>query len=457
MQCSYFNSDLIAKYAMTGPRYTSYPTAVEFNDKYSEKERIADLIASNNTNRDLSLYIHIPFCEHVCYYCACNKIITKNHTQSDEYLKYLKKELTLQLKYIDSKKRKLQQLHFGGGTPTFLSKDDYENIWQFLKENFVLVEDGEYSIEIDPRTVNFDYLAHLRKLGFNRISFGIQDFDEQVQKSINRVQSFELVSQLVKQARGLNYRSISMDLIYGLPHQNKNEFQETLQKIIKLSPDRLAVFNYAHLPDLFGAQKQIDADLLPSKEEKLLILEDTIKTLTNNNYEFIGLDHFAHRDDDLVKHQQQGTLYRNFQGYSTYSNCDVVACGISAISQTFDSYCQNHKARDKYYASLDKDELPVSRGINLSQDDIIVRKIITEIMCNLQLDLDKIAADFNIDSAKYFQQEWQNLDELAADGLIKKEGNKISILPPGRLLIRNIAMVFDKYLQAKKHKFSQVI
>ncbi|MBP3195292.1 MAG: oxygen-independent coproporphyrinogen III oxidase [Cardiobacteriaceae bacterium] len=457
MQCSYFNSDLIAKYAMTGPRYTSYPTAVEFNDKYTEKERIADLTASNNTNRDLSLYIHIPFCEHVCYYCACNKIITKNHAQSDEYLKYLKKELTLQLKYIDSKKRKLQQLHFGGGTPTFLSKDDYENIWQFLKENFLLVEDGEYSIEIDPRTVDVDYLTHLRNLGFNRISFGIQDFDEQVQKSINRVQSFKLVSELVQQARWLNYRSISMDLIYGLPHQNKQEFQETLQKIIELSPDRLAVFNYAHLPDLFGAQKQINAEFLPSKEEKLLILEDTIKTLTNNNYEFIGLDHFARKDDDLVKHQQQGTLYRNFQGYSTYSNCDVVACGISAISQTFDSYCQNHKARDKYYASLDKDELPISRGIKLNTDDIIVRKIITEIMCNLQLDLDKISAEFNINGAKYFQQEWQNLDELAADGLIQKERNKIIILPPGRLLIRNIAMVFDKYLQAKKHKFSQVI
>ena len=456
MNNNYFSLDLIEKYKMAGPRYTSYPTAVQFNNEFKAENYIEELKLSNQGNKDLSFYFHIPFCQNVCYYCACNKIITKNKTQAEEYLNYLYKDIKMQTDFINQN-RPLMQIHFGGGTPTFIAKEHYGKLWDYLTNNFNLSKEGEFSIEIDPRTIDYDYLKFLKNLGLNRLSFGIQDFNLEVQKEVNRIQPLEMVEKLFNQARQLNFSSISVDLIYGLPKQSSESFLKTIEEIIKLSPDRLAVFNYAHLPDLFGAQKQIKAELLPNYQEKLKILANCIAALTNADYEFIGLDHFAKKTDSLVYHQQNGSLYRNFQGYSTFANCDLLGFGISSISQVNNCYSQNFKARDKYYNALDNNLLPVSRGIILNDDDKIRRFVITEIMCNLKLDLDVISQKFNIDAVNYFKEEWENLNSLEADNLIKLEEKKFYILDLGRLLIRNIAMTFDNYLKQQKNKFSQVI
>lgn len=455
----YFNAALIDKYRMSGPRYTSYPTAVQFQPQFDETAYIDALKTSNTSRRDLSIYVHIPFCEHVCYYCACNKIITRNHAQAAQYLTYLHQDIARQAEHIDQTRRVIQ-LHFGGGTPTFISKEEQTALLSLLKRYFQFAsdEEGEFSIEIDPRTVDYDYLAHLRQLGFNRVSFGVQDFDPAVQAAVNRIQPEEDVAKIMASARALGYQSISIDLIYGLPKQTPESFARTVEAVIALSPDRLAVFNYAHLPDLFGAQKQINADELPSAEAKLTILDNTITQLTSAGYEFIGLDHFAKPNDSLVQHQKQGTLYRNFQGYSTFSNCDLLGFGISAISQVGDTYSQHEKARSKYYQCLDEGHLPVARGILLTQDDKIRRDAITDIMCNLHLDLNRLSKDWTIDAQAYFAQEWQALKPLAEDGLITLETSSFRVNPPGRLLIRNIAMIFDKYLREQtQRRYSQVI
>lgn len=455
---AYFDAALIEKYRMSGPRYTSYPTAVQFTDQFTQEDHIRHLQASNAGKRDLSVYLHIPFCEHVCYFCGCNKIITRNHSKSGEYLDYLTQDITRQAAHIDSDRRMIQ-LHYGGGTPTFISMDEQSRLMDLLHRHFRFADDheGEFSIEIDPRTINRDYLAHLRKLGFNRVSFGVQDFDPAVQKAVNRIQPREEVARLMEDARDLGFHSISVDLIYGLPLQTVDSFSHTLEQMIELAPDRLAIFNYAHMPDLFGAQKQIKQADLPSPAVKLAILERTIAMLTGADYEFIGLDHFAKPEDSLVKHQKNGTLYRNFQGYSTFSDTDLLGFGISAISQVQGSYSQNHKARDKYYRAIDGGDLAIARGVVLHQDDEIRRYVITEIMCNLGLDLAKVSAKYGIDAAVYFAKEWAQLEPLAADGLLQLQGNRMQVQAPGRLLIRNIAMVFDAYLQAEKHRFSQVI
>lgn len=455
---AYFNAALIDKYRMSGPRYTSYPTAVQFTEQFTAQDYIERLESSNASGRDLSLYIHIPFCEHVCYFCGCNKIITRNHSKSGEYLAYLEQDILRQAAHIDPSRR-IIQLHYGGGTPTFISTDEQTWLIELLAKHFRFAsdEEGEFSIEIDPRTINRDYLAHLRRLGFNRVSFGVQDFNPEVQKAVNRVQPLEQVAALMQDARDLGFHSISVDLIYGLPLQTVETFSQTLSQMIELAPDRLAIFNYAHMPDLFGAQKQIKQSDLPVPAEKLAILERTIAMLTGSGYEFIGLDHFAKPQDSLVQHQKNGTLYRNFQGYSTFSNTDLLGFGISAISQVNGSYSQNHKARDKYYRAIDEGGLAVARGVALSQDDEIRRFVITEIMCNLRLDLDKVSALYQIDAEKYFASEWQQLAPLAADGLIRLQARTMQVENLGRLLIRNIAMVFDAYLQAEKHRFSQVI
>lgn len=455
---TYFDAALIDKYRMSGPRYTSYPTAVQFSEQFSQADYIERLQASNASGRDLSVYIHIPFCEHVCYFCGCNKIITRNHSKSDEYLNYLAQDIVRQAAHINPSRRMIQ-LHYGGGTPTFISMDEQSALIERLHQHFSFASDseGEFSIEIDPRTINREYLAHLRKLGFNRVSFGVQDFDLAVQRAVNRIQPREEVAKLMYEARELGFQSISVDLIYGLPLQTVDSFSRTLEQMIALEPDRLAVFNYAHLPDLFGAQKQIQAQDLPSAETKLAILERTIAQLTGAGYEFIGLDHFAKPQDSLVLHQKAGTLYRNFQGYSTFSDTDLLGFGISAISQVNGSYSQNHKARDKYYRALDEGGLALARGVALTQDDEIRRYVITQIMCNLQLDLGKVSELYGIDAKRYFAKEWAQLVPMQADGLVNIEENHLFVQAPGRLLIRNIAMVFDAYLQAEKHRFSQVI
>lgn len=456
----YFDADLIAKYSQSGPRYTSYPTAVEFHSRFNAADYIRHLQSSNQGCRPLSLYIHIPFCENVCYYCGCNKIITKNHSQSDEYLDYLEQDIARQAQHIDTA-REVVQLHLGGGTPTFLDRKQLKRMMAMLHRyfpNFATDGLGEFSIEIDPRTVSADDLIFLREIGFNRVSFGVQDFDYEVQKAVNRIQSFEHVRDTIQASRDAGYHSISADLIYGLPLQNPTTFARTIEQMCALSPDRIAVFNYAHMPHIFGAQKQITATDLPSAACKLILLQTTIEQLTGNGYEFIGLDHFALPRDSLVKHQKQGTLYRNFQGYSTFSDCDLLGFGISAISMVGDSYSQHEKARSRYYQVINQGEIPVLRGIELNKDDKIRRDVITEIMCNLRLSLDSIGKRWDIDAGKYFAKEWQLLRPLAADDLLTLTDESLTVRPLGRLLIRNIAMIFDAYLNPENNKrFSKVI
>lgn len=455
----YFDRALIHKYSQSGPRYTSYPTAVEFQAEFGEAEHIQFLQGNAESGKALSLYIHIPFCENVCFYCGCNKIITKNHSQASQYLDYLEREIQLQAQHLGGK-REVVQLHFGGGTPTFLSRDEQERLFSILHQYFTFAADdvGEFSIEIDPRTVSHDDLRHLRGLGFNRVSFGVQDFNPEVQQAVNRIQPYDEVKATVEAARACGYHSISADLIYGLPKQSALSFQETIRQMLTLDTDRLAIFHYAHMPHIFGAQKQITEADLPSSDEKLAMLEHSIEMLTENGYEFIGLDHFAKQSDSLVQHQKNGTLYRNFQGYSTFSNCDLIGLGISAISMIGNSYSQNEKARSRYYQRLDKGEIPIHRGIALSQDDLIRRHVITEIMCNLGLDLVDVSKRFGIDAAQYFAREWQQLAPLAQDDLLDFDAHTLRVKPLGRLLIRNIAMIFDFYRQKNPdHRFSKTV
>lgn len=457
----YFDAELIGKYSQSGPRYTSYPTAVEFHERFTAADYVRHLEAGNAAARDLSLYVHIPFCEHVCYYCGCNKIITRNHDQSDEYLDQLERDIARQAAHIDPSRRVIQ-LHLGGGTPTFLNHTQLRRLLAMLHEHFphfAADDAGEYSIEIDPRTVSPDDLRFLRELGFNRVSFGVQDFDPAVQQAVNRIQGFEHVRDTIAAARDAGYHSISADLIYGLPLQTVRTFSRTLEQIRELAPDRLAVFNYAHMPHIFGAQKQINAADLPDAPTKLQLLQATIEQLTDGGYEFIGLDHFALPGDSLVRHQREGTLYRNFQGYSTFSACELLGFGISAISMLDGCYSQHEKARSRYYQALNNGGIPVLRGIELTRDDRIRHHVITEIMCNLHLDLDAVSRRWQINAPDYFAREWQALQPLAADDLITINGDRLEVRPLGRLLIRNIAMVFDAYLHKAENskRFSKVI
>ncbi len=454
-----FNLDLIEKYSAQGPRYTSYPTALQFTDRLGAERFSTLLDESNASGKDLSLYTHIPFCDTVCFYCGCNKIITKNKKHASPYLDYMEREILMVADKIDSN-RKVVQAHWGGGTPTFLQRDEQFRLNAMLRDNFNFVsdEEGEFSIEIDPRTVSPQSIADLREMGFNRLSFGVQDFDNDVQIAVNRIQSEEETKLAIEEGRRQGFHSISLDLIYGLPLQTKKSFERTIEKIIELSPDRIAVFNYAHLPHVFKTQKLINEGQLPPGQEKLNLLEMSINRLMEAGYVFIGLDHFAKPDDSLVKHQNNGTLYRNFQGYSTFSECDLLGFGMSSISQVGDSYSQNIKGKDDYYAAIDNEKLPTVRGVELTQDDIIRRKVITEIMCNMTLDLDAIGAEFNIDAHQYFADEMPKLQPMHDDGLLQLTDNGFTVSPPGRLLIRNIAMVFDAYLaKAKSNSFSKVI
>lgn len=454
-----FDLDLIAKYSTQGPRYTSYPTAVQFSDDL-QSDRFSQLIEeSNDSGKDLSLYAHIPFCDTICYYCGCNKIITKNKKHVTPYLDYLEREMHMVAERLDGD-RKAVQLHWGGGTPTFLNRDEMLRLNAMFRDNFNFVGDdeGEFSIEIDPRTVSPQSIADLRQMGFNRLSFGVQDFDSQVQVAVNRIQSENETKLAIEEGRKQGFHSISVDLIYGLPLQTTKSFSRTIDKIIDLAPDRIAVFNYAHLPHIFKAQRVIKETQLPPSQEKLNLLEMSINRLMQAGYVFIGLDHFAKPDDSLVKHQNNGTLYRNFQGYSTFSQCDLFGFGISSISQVGDSYSQNSKGKDDYYDAIDAGHLPTVRGVELNRDDIIRRKVITEIMCNMALDFTAVERQFGIDARQYFAAEIPHLQPMHNDGLLQLNDTGFSVSPPGRLLIRNIAMLFDRYLsQATNKTFSKVI
>ncbi len=456
-----FDSELIRRYDKAGPRYTSYPTALQFHTGFGETEYRAAASVTNAKipSGPLSLYFHIPFCNTLCFYCGCNKVVTKNRARAAPYLGRLHKEIALQAALFGGG-RSVEQLHWGGGTPTFISHDEMRALMAKTREHFALRDDdsGEYSIEVDPRETDDLTIAVLRELGFNRMSLGVQDFDPRVQKAVNRLQSEQQTLTVMAQARGQGFKSISVDLIYGLPLQSVASFARTLDKIIAADPDRLSVFNYAHLPELFMPQQRIKADELPPPAEKLDILKMTIERLAGAGYVYIGMDHFAKPDDELAIAQRDGTLYRNFQGYSTHADCDLIALGITAIGKVGDTYSQNVKSMEEYYLSIDAGNLPVFRGIHLDADDLLRREVITQLICHFELCMSRLAEQFAIDFPSYFSAELRELQIMAADGLVSIAGDLIRVLPAGRLLIRNVCMVFDRYLRnSRAQRFSKII
>ncbi len=457
-----FDAELIQRYDKSGPRYTSYPTAVQFHEAFGADRYAAWTEHTNGEPipRPLSLYFHIPFCDTVCFYCACNKIATKDRSKAVPYLDHLYREIQMQGALFD-KDRSVDQLHWGGGTPTFISHQQMRELMQTTGEHFKLRDDdqGEYSIEIDPREADSDTVAMLREIGFNRMSLGVQDFDPQVQKGVNRLQSYDETMTVLQAARAEGFKSVSVDLIYGLPFQSAASFDRTLDLIIGAGPDRLSLFNYAHLPEIFKPQRRIDADSLPSAAEKLRILQLSIQRLTDAGYVFIGMDHFAKPDDELAVAQQRHTLYRNFQGYSTHANCDLIGMGITSIGMVGDTYSQNVKTLDAYYGSLERGELPIMRGVELDADDLLRRQVIMELICHFELTFDQIERAFEIRFDEYFQAELNELTQMQEDGLLTVDTGHIQVTPAGKLLIRNICMVFDRYLRAPSsgQRFSKVI
>jgi oxygen-independent coproporphyrinogen-3 oxidase len=443
-----FDAALISKLSQQGPRYTSYPTADRFVAGYGHADyaRVVAALGDASIRLPLSLYLHIPFCESLCYYCACNKIITKERDKAAIYLGYLKREISMQAALFGDGQQ-VEQLHLGGGTPTYLSDAQMDELMAHLRENFRFADDttGEYSIEIDPRTVDPVRIASLRRQGFNRISLGVQDFDPDVQAAVNRIQPEALTLDAIAAARACGFRSISIDLIYGLPKQSLKTIGQTLEKVVAASPDRISIYNYAHMPQLFKSQKLIvDADL-PSDQDKLAMLGLCIERLTAAGYVYIGMDHFAKPDDELAVAQRSGQLHRNFQGYSTHADTDMVACGVSSISAVGDSYCQNEKSLERYYASLDEGVLPVARGIELSKDDLVRRDVIGRLMCDFAVSARSVERAHGIEFGEYFAKELARLREFEADGLVVVSDAGLTVTPTGRLLVRNLCMVFDKY------------
>ncbi len=457
-----FDPVLMRKYDKAGPRYTSYPTAVQFKERFGELEygSRAQLTNDDPIPRPLSLYLHIPFCATVCYYCACNKIVTKNRARAAAYVERLRREIALQGGLFD-RDRDVEQIHWGGGTPTFLNHGQMRELMRTLSKHFALRDDdrGEYSIEIDPRGVNELTIALLRDIGFNRVSMGIQDFDPKVQKAVNRIQSEQQTLEVMEAARHDGFKSINVDLIYGLPLQSVASFSDTLDKIVAASPDRISVFNYAHLPSRFKTQRQINQAQLPSPAEKLEILQLTIERLTRAGYIYIGMDHFAKPEDELAVAQRHGTLCRNFQGYSTHGGCDLVGMGVSAIGVVGDSYAQNVHDLHSYEQRIDSGRLAVFRGVELSPDDRLRREVIMQLICHFTLDIDALEKKWGIRFREYFAAAIPQLEAMLIDGLLRLERGTLQVLPAGRLLIRNICMVFDRYLHETPGQggFSRVI
>lgn len=456
-----FNRALVEKYDRPGPRYTSYPTAPQFHQAFAVDDYRSAAVASNQAAqpKPLSVYIHIPFCQSLCYYCACNKIITQKTHRAVEYLDYLKREIAMQAGLFDDT-RQLTQLHLGGGTPTYLTSEQLADLMDALHQAFDMddSDDHEFSIEVDPRTISPERIHQLRELGFNRLSFGVQDFDAAVQAAVNRVQSEEQIYQLVATAREAEFKSVSVDLIYGLPLQTVASFDVTLSKIIALRPDRIAAYSYAHLPELVRAQRLIRREDMPPPERKLELLELTIARLTAAGYVYIGMDHFALPDDELTLARANGTLQRNFQGYSTHADCDLIGLGVSSIGKVGDSYSQSVKELSQYYARLDQGLLPVHRGYRLSADDRLRREVISDLMCHGRVDFAKIEASHGIDFAEYFADSLAKLDEQVADGLVEIHDDALLLLPQGQLMMRSVAMAFDAYLGGEqKGRFSRTV
>jgi len=446
---------LIEKYNYSGPRYTSYPTALEFDESFTYQELIE--ASKVYPERSLSLYIHIPFCHKLCYFCGCNKIITRHQEKADVYLDYLEQEISAQAPHFAN--RQVSQLHWGGGTPTFLLPHQISRLMNLLRENFSFKKDAELSIEVDPREIELSTIDHLAKEGFNRLSLGVQDFNKEVQKAVNREQDESFIISLLNRAKEQGFKSTNLDMIYGLPLQTKDSFAHTLEKILELDPARLSIFNYAHMPNMFAAQRKINEDDMPAPSEKLAMLQYTIEFLTKSGYQFIGMDHFAKPDDELALAQQQGILHRNFQGYTTQEDADLLGMGVSAISQIGHSYSQNQKKLSTYYKQIEELGHAQWRGVGLNQDDLIRREVIKKLICNFKLDIRDIEKTFDLSFIDYFAEDIELLQCFIDDQLIEVNADKILVLPKGRLLIRNICMCFDVYLRtkARQQQFSRVI
>jgi len=445
----------LSKFSRHAPRYTSYPTAVEFKD-LEEKDIIPFL---QNSNKPLSLYFHLPFCKSACYFCGCNVVYTSKADKRKRYIDYLKKELNLWEKYLDTS-RMVRQLHFGGGTPTFFEPDELEEIYELIYSYFKNFEkDAEISVEIDPRFFSEAHMDVMKKYGVNRISFGVQDFNKETQKAVNRIQSFELTKNAVDIARNAGIESINIDLIYGLPYQSFETFKETLELVKELNPDRLAVFNYAHVPWLKKGMRKIDETTLPSPEEKLKIFKYVIDFFENNGYKMVGMDHFAKPDDELFKAIEKGELHRNFQGYTTKGGADLIGFGLTSISETERAYFQNYKDLKSYEKAIDDGKLPVFRGVILNDEDIIRKYVIMEMMANFSFDIDRFEKTFGIDFKEKFKDELKEMQEFVDEGLVEINNDKIKVNKTGSLLIRNIVLPFDEYFKkmANQKVFSKSI
>lgn len=451
-----FDADLIRRYDHAGPRYTSYPTAVQFDEAFDETCYRQAAHTSNAGARALSLYFHLPFCNTVCYYCACNKIVTKDRSRAGPYLERLHREIELQARLFDAG-RAVAQLHWGGGTPTFLSHAEMASLMAATRRHFALAEDGEYSIEVDPREAGPGTIELLGELGFNRLSLGVQDFDARVQRAVNRIQGEAETLGVIERARAAGFRSVSVDLIYGLPFQSVASFAATVDRVIAAVPDRLSVFNYAHLPERFKPQRRINTEDLPGAADKLAILEDTISRLGDAGYVYIGMDHFARPDDELAVAQREGTLYRNFQGYSTHADCDLVAMGVTAIGSLGNVYAQNVRTEADYAERLDAGRLAVFRGVVLSADDVLRRDVISALICHFRLDYAAVETVHGIVFGDYFAAELVALADMRDDGLLRMDARGLEVTPAGRLLIRNICMIFDAYLTTARVAYSKVI
>ncbi|MFM1686034.1 oxygen-independent coproporphyrinogen III oxidase [Aeromonas salmonicida] len=446
---------LIEKYNYSGPRYTSYPTALEFNESFGYPDLVR--AAGQYPTRNLSLYVHIPFCHKLCYYCGCNKVITRHQHKADQYLDYLEQEIKAQAPLF--KHRLVTQLHWGGGTPTYLNEAQTRRLMAMLREHFQFAEEGEISIEVDPREIELTMLDVLREVGFNRISLGVQDFNKAVQVAVNREQDNDFIRAMLERARALGFRSTNLDLIYGLPHQNRESFHHTLEEVLKTDPARLSIFNYAHLPSRFAAQHKLKEEDMPAPREKLAMLQDTIAFLTGQGYQFIGMDHFAKPDDELAVAQREGKLHRNFQGYTTQGDCDLLGLGVSSISMIGDAYSQNQKELKAYYAQVEELGHAQWKGCTLNQDDLIRREVIKRLICDFSLNFAAIEQAYGLVFKAYFADDLKLLQTFIDDGLVRMTDDGLEVVSTGQLLIRNICMCFDVYLRSKarQQQFSRVI
>jgi len=464
MTSSVFTPDLLRRLDTNGPRYTSYPTADRFHEGFTEADYRQSLasraeLARHNAAPPLALYLHIPFCESVCYYCACNKVVTRHHERAAEYLDAIEREIDLHRDALGPRQH-VTQVHFGGGTPTFLTDAELSRLFDKLRAAFEIAPDAECSIEVDPRTATPERLAHFWKLGFNRISFGVQDFDAEVQQAVHRIQPAEQVEALMTSARALGFESINVDLIYGLPKQRPDNFARTIARVIELAPDRIALYGYAHLPERFKPQRRIVAAELPDGAARLAMLGHAIEAFGAAGYEYIGMDHFARPDDALAIAKREGRLHRNFQGYTTQPECDLLGLGVSAIGRVGATHAQNAKTLDAYYGAINAGRFATVRGLALSADDLLRRKLIMDLMCRGRLDFAQVRAEFGVDLPSQFSVELARLEPLAAHGLVRVSADAVEVTDVGWYVVRAVAMVFDRYLHDKtvpRERFSRIV